>query len=93
LAFIIAVNTYIKAIGGIGPSAHSERKRILRRISREDLRALYSDLMKTLHEEAFYEDVFSLRRLNMLLKNEDCIDTLEKEVIQRGGVRLLCGFM
>jgi len=87
------VNTYIRTIGGIEPSAHSERKRILRRISREDLRALYSDLMKTLHEEAFYEDVFQPEEVGYAVKNEDCIDALEKEVIQRGGVRLLCGFM
>jgi len=48
LALVIAINTYIKAIEGVEPSTHSERRRILRKVGREDLRALYSDIMKTL---------------------------------------------
>ena len=58
LALIIAINTYIEIKEGIVPKSHSERRRILRKMGREDLRALYSDLMKTLHDEAFYEGVY-----------------------------------
>ena len=58
LALVIAINTYIYAMKGIVPRSHSERRRILREVGREDLKALYSDLMKTLHEEAFYEGVY-----------------------------------
>ncbi len=43
---------------GVVPRSHGERRRALREMGREDLRALYSDLMKTLHEEALYEGVY-----------------------------------
>jgi hypothetical protein len=58
LALVIAISAYISAVEGVEPSSHSERRRILRKIGREDLRALYSDLMSTLHEEVFYEGVY-----------------------------------
>lgn len=58
LALIIATNEYIRVVKGIVPRSHSDRKRILMEIRREDLRALYSDLMRTLHEEAFYEEIY-----------------------------------
>lgn len=55
LSMILAVNSYINRVLGITPKSHSERRLLLRRMGREDLRALYTDIMKTLHEEAFYE--------------------------------------
>lgn len=58
LALIMTINAYITAKTGIVPRNHSERRRILREIGREDLRALYSDLMRTLHDEAFYEGIY-----------------------------------
>jgi len=58
LALVLAVNAFIAARTGVVPRSHAERRRILRELGREDLRALYSDLMKTLHEEAFYEGVY-----------------------------------
>jgi len=58
LALVIAVNAYVAAVVGVEPTSHAERRKILRKMGREDLRALYSDLMKTLHEEAFYQGVY-----------------------------------
>lgn len=58
LALIIAINAFIYGKTGVIPRNHGERRRILREIGREDLRALYSDLMRTLHDEAFYEGVY-----------------------------------
>ena len=55
---LLAINTYIEIKEDITPKSHSERRRILRKIGKEELRAHYSDLMKTLHDEAFYERVF-----------------------------------
>lgn len=59
LSIIIAVNSYINRKLGITPQSHSERRSLLRKIDREDLRALYSDVMRTLHDEAFYEGVYN----------------------------------
>jgi len=59
LSMIIAVNSYINRKLGIIPKAHSERRSLLRKIDREDLRAIYSDVMRTLHDEAFYEGVYN----------------------------------
>ncbi|WP_054856859.1 PaREP1 family protein [Vulcanisaeta sp. JCM 16159] len=58
LALIIAINAFIYGNTGVIPKNNSERRRILREIGREDLRALYSDLMRTLHDDAFYEGVY-----------------------------------
>ncbi len=63
-ALIIAINAFIYGkTGGVIPRNHGERRRILREIGREDLRALYSDLMRTLHDEAFYEAFTNQTRL------------------------------
>ena len=58
LALVIAINAFIYGKTGVIPKNHGERRRILREMGREDLRALYSDLMRTLHDEAFYEGVY-----------------------------------
>jgi hypothetical protein len=57
LSMIVAVNFYINRKLDITPKSHSERRSLLRRMDREDLRALYSDVMRTLRDEAFYEGV------------------------------------
>jgi len=59
LSMIVAVNSYINRKLGITPKSHSERRSLLRKIDREDLRAIYSDAMRTLHDEAFYEGVYN----------------------------------
>jgi len=59
LSMIIAVNSYIKRKLGVIPRSHSERRSLLRKIDREDLRALYSDVMRTLHDEAYYEGIYN----------------------------------
>lgn len=59
LSMIIAVNFYISCRLGVVPKSHSERRLLLRKLNREDLRAKYSDVMKTLHDEAFYEGVYN----------------------------------
>ena len=80
LALIIAINAYIKVVEGVEPSSHSER-RVLRKMGREDLRSLYSDLMKTLHDEAFYEGVYQPDEVEYALKKvEEILSKLEEEV-------------
>mgnify|MGYP003884788451 CR=1 FL=1 len=37
LALIVAINAYIEAKEGVTPRSHSERRRILRKMGREDL--------------------------------------------------------
>ncbi|MEM1546177.1 MAG: PaREP1 family protein [Candidatus Methanomethylicia archaeon] len=59
LSIVIAVNSYVNRKLNIIPKSHSERRSLLRKMEREDLRAAYSDLMKTLHEEAFYEGIYN----------------------------------
>jgi spore maturation protein CgeB len=39
------------------------KRRILKKISRENPRTLYSDMMKTLHEEVFYEVIYQLEEV------------------------------
>jgi HEPN domain-containing protein len=81
LALVIAVNAYIRAVEGIEPSSHGERRRILRKIGREDLRALSSDLMKTLHEEVFYEGVYQPDEVEYAMRKiEEVMVKLEEEV-------------
>jgi Archaeal PaREP1/PaREP8 family. len=81
LALVIAINAYISAVEGVEPSSHSERRRILRKIGREDLRALYSDLMSTLHEEAFYEGVYQPDEVEYAIRKvEEVITRLGEEV-------------
>jgi hypothetical protein len=59
LAMILAVNSYIKMRLNIIARSHAERRSLLRQIGREDLRAIYSDIMRTLHDEAFHEMVYN----------------------------------
>jgi HEPN domain-containing protein len=81
LALVIAINAYISAVEGVEPSSHSERRRILRKIGREDLRALYSDLMSTLQEEAFYEGVYQPDEVEYAIRKvEEVITRLREEV-------------
>jgi HEPN domain-containing protein len=81
LALVIAINAYISAVEGVEPSSHSERRRILGKIGREDLRALYSDLMSTLHEEAFYEGVYQPDEVEYAIRKvEEVITRLREEV-------------
>ncbi|MBS7635549.1 hypothetical protein KEJ34_08760, partial [Candidatus Bathyarchaeota archaeon] len=51
--------SYINRRLGVTPKSHAERKSLLRKMDREDLRAIYSDVMRTLHDEAFYEGVYN----------------------------------
>jgi len=86
LALVIAVNAYIAAVEGVEPTSHAERRKILRKMGREDLRALYSDLMKTLHEEAFYQGVYQPDEVQYAVKKvEEVIAQLEEEVRRRRG--------
>jgi hypothetical protein len=86
LALVIAVNTYIRAVEGVEPASHGERRRILRKIGREDLRALYSDLMRTLHDEAFYEGIYQPDEVEYAIRKvEEVVAKLEEEVRGRGG--------
>jgi hypothetical protein len=86
LALVIAVNAYIAAVEGVEPTSHAERRKILRKMGREDLRALYSDLMKTLHEEAFYQGIYQPDEVQYAVKKvEEVIAQLEEEVGRRRG--------
>jgi HEPN domain-containing protein len=81
LALVIAINAYISAVEGVEPGSHSERRRILRKIGREDLRVLYSDLVSTLHEEAFYEGVYQPDEVEYAIRKvEEVITRLREEV-------------
>ena len=81
LALVIAVNAYIEARVGVSPRSHGERRRILRELGREDLRAFYSDAMKTLHDEAFYEGVYQPDEVKYVMERIGrVIDELEREV-------------
>jgi acyl-CoA reductase-like NAD-dependent aldehyde dehydrogenase len=81
LALVVAVNAYVKAIEGVEPTSHGERRRMLRKMGREDLRALYSDVMKTLHEEAFYECVYQPDEVEYAIKKvEECVEEMKREV-------------
>ena len=81
LALVVAINEYIYLVKGFVPRSHSERRRVLREISREDLRAVYSDLMKTLHDEAFYEGIYQPDEVRYALnKVKHVIEELQKEM-------------
>ncbi len=81
LALIIAINAFIYGkTGVIPPRNHGERRRILREIGREDLRALYSDLMRTLHDEAFYEGVYEPDEVSYAINK---IENLIRELMSR----------
>jgi len=68
LSMILAVNSYISRKMNVTPRSHSERRSLLRRMNREDLRALYSDIMKTLHDEAFYEGIYNPEEAEYAIK-------------------------
>jgi hypothetical protein len=81
LALVEAINEYIYLVKGFVPRGHSERRRVLREIGREDLRAVYSDLMKTLHDEAFYEGIYQPDEVRYALnKVKHVIEELQKEM-------------
>ncbi|MEB3816324.1 MAG: PaREP1 family protein [Desulfurococcales archaeon] len=85
LSLIVALNAYIKAREGVVPRSHSGGGRILRRMGRGDLRATYSDLMKTLHGEAFYEGAHQPDEVEYAInKIAEIIDELEREIGARG---------
>ena len=67
-SMIVAVNFYIWRKLGLIPRSHSDRRSLLRKVDREDLRALYSDVMKTLHDEAFYEGVYNPEEVEYAIK-------------------------
>jgi len=80
LALVVAVNAYIGVVEGVEPVSHGERRKILRKIGREDLRALYSDLMKTLHEEALYQGVYQPDEVEYAMRKvEEVVAQLEEE--------------
>ncbi|ABL79094.1 hypothetical protein Tpen_1699 [Thermofilum pendens Hrk 5] len=67
-SMVLAVNSYIYRKMNVTPKSHSERRSLLRKMNREDLRALYSDIMKTLHDEAFYEGVYNPKEAEYAIK-------------------------
>ena len=79
LSMIVAVNSYINHKLKVIPKSHSERRFLLRKIDREDLRALYSDVMKTLHDEAFYEGVYNPEEAEYAIKQvKKALEELKK---------------
>jgi hypothetical protein len=81
LALVVAINEYIYLVKKFVPRSHSERRRVLREIGREDLRAVYSDLMKTLHDEAIYEGIYQPDEVRYALnKVKHVIEELQKEM-------------
>ena len=83
LAVIVAVNAYIAAKLKVAPRSHDERRKLLRKLGREDLRAEYSDLMRTLHEDAFYEGVYDPEEVRHAIQRaRGLIRELKEEVEQ-----------
>jgi len=68
LSMVVAINSYINRKLNVIPKSHSERRSLLRKMDREDLRALYSDVMKTLYDEAFYEGVYNPEEAEYAIK-------------------------
>jgi secreted Zn-dependent insulinase-like peptidase len=88
LALVVAVNAYIGVVEGVEPVSHGERRKILRKIGREDLRALYSDLMKTLHEEALYQGVYQPDEVEYAVRKvEEVVAQLEEEAKRKAAGR------
>jgi len=84
LALVVAINAYLETRLGAAPKSHTERRQMLRKMGREDLRTAYSDLMKTLHEEAYYEGVYQPEEVKYAVeKVEEIIDALEKELLEQ----------
>ncbi|MBS7612533.1 HEPN domain-containing protein [Candidatus Bathyarchaeota archaeon] len=79
LSMVVAVNSYIHRKLNVMPKSHGERRYMLRKMGREDLRALYSDVMKTLHDEAFYEGVYNPEEAEYAIKQvKKMFEELEK---------------
>ena len=76
---IIAINSYITRKLKVTPKSHSERRLLLRKIGREDLRAAYSDITRTLHDEAFYEGIYNPEEAKYAIKQ---VKKLIKELKQ-----------
>jgi uncharacterized protein (UPF0332 family) len=84
LALVIAVNGFIVSRAGLTPRSHSDRRRFLRELGREDLRAIYSDLMRTLHDEAFYEGVYDPEEVKYAIeKVRVVIDEIKRAVSRK----------
>ena len=83
LSMIIAINSYISRKLGIIPKSHSERRFLLRKLNREDLRARYSDVMRTLYDEAFYEGIYNPDEARYTITLvEKTIKELEEELLK-----------
>jgi secreted Zn-dependent insulinase-like peptidase len=84
LALVIAVNGFIVLRTSTIPRSHSDRRKFLRELGREDLRAIYSDLMRTLHDEAFYEGGYDPEEVKYAIKRvRDVIEEIKKAISQR----------
>jgi hypothetical protein len=84
LALVIAVNGFIVLRTSTIPRSHIDRRKFLRELGREDLRATYSDLMRTLHDEAFYEGVYDPEEVKYAIKKvRDVIEEIKKAISQR----------
>jgi len=84
LALVIAVNGFIVLRTSAIPRSHSDGRKFLRELGREDLRAIYSDLMRTLHDEAFYEGVYDPEEVKYAIKRvRDVIEEIKKAISQR----------
>jgi HEPN domain-containing protein len=84
LALVIAVNGFIVLRTSAIPRSHSDRRKFLRELGREDLRATYSDLMRTLHDEAFYEGVYDPEEVKYAIKKvRNVIEEIKKAISQR----------
>lgn len=84
LSMVLAVNSYISQKMKVIPNSHEERRSLLRKMNREDLRALYSDVMKTLHDEAFYEGVYNPEEADYAIKQvKTLLEKLKRELDPR----------
>jgi HEPN domain-containing protein len=84
LALVIAVNGFIVLRTSTIPRSHSDRRKFLRELGREDLRAIYSDLMRTLHDEAFYEGVYDPEEVKYAIKKvRNVIEEIKKAISRR----------
>ncbi|MBS7610412.1 hypothetical protein KEJ36_00945 [Candidatus Bathyarchaeota archaeon] len=84
LSMIVALNSYINRKLNIIPKSHCERRFLLRKMDREDLRAFYSDVIGTLNEEAFYEGVYNPEEAMYaitLIKIKKMLEEFKKKLI------------
>jgi len=79
LAVVQAVNDVAKARLGKIPLNHGERRRFLRDVGREDLRAEYSDLMRDLREDCFYTGIIDEEVIDAAFKKAgDFVEKIEE---------------